>query len=268
MASIRAKERAMAEWTIETRGPVEVWTIAGEARRNTLTRGLCEELRTLARALPGRREVRAVVLTGQGDKAFCAGADLKDREKMSHDDVRAWLVLLHEAFRALELAPQPTIAALNGVAFGGGLELALACDLRVADPGAAMGLTEVKLGIIPGAGGTQRLPRAIGVSRAKELIFTGRRVLAAEAMSMGLVNKLSAPGLAVNEAVDLAREIAENAPLALAQAKSAITDGYDLPWDEAAALERAKYDPLLATKDRLEGLAAFRDKRKPNYRGE
>ena len=257
----------MAEWIIEERGPVEVWTIAGETRFNTLTRALCEELEQhVARVRTSR--TRALVLTGQGAKAFCAGADLKDREKMSKDDIKSWLVLLHRAFRALETAPQVSIAAINGVCFGGGLELALACDLRVADPAAAMGLTEVKLGIIPGAGGTQRLPRAIGVSRAKELIFTGRRVLAAEALSMGLVNKVSSPGNVVADACELATEIAGNAPLAVAQAKAAINEGYDLPWDDAAALERSKYHPLLETSDRLEGLAAFREKRKPQYRGE
>jgi enoyl-CoA hydratase/carnithine racemase len=258
----------MSEWIIETRGAVEVWTIAGEARRNTLTKAMVEELEHHVAALHNRREIRAVVLTGQGDKAFCAGADLKDREKMSHDDIRAWLILLHRAFRALETAHQVSIAALNGVAFGGGLELALSCDLRVSDPAVSVGLTEVKLGIIPGAGGTQRLPRAIGVSRAKELIFTGRRVMAAEALAMGLVNKVSAPANVLSEALAMADEIAGNAPLAVAQAKAAINEGYDLPWDEAAKLEREKYHPLLTTKDRLEGLAAFREKRKPDYRGE
>jgi enoyl-CoA hydratase/carnithine racemase len=258
----------MGEWIVDSRGAVEVWTIAGAERRNTLTVALVEELERLVRARRAKRDVRAIVLTGQGEKAFCAGADLKDRENMTHEDIKSWLVLLHRAFRALELSPQVFLAALNGVAFGGGLELALACDLRVADPGAAVALTEVKLGIIPGAGGTQRLPRAIGISRAKELIFTGRRVLAAEALAMGLVNRISAPGNVVEEACVLAREIAENAPLAVGQAKSAINEGFDLAWDEAAALEREKYHPLLETQDRLEGLASFREKRKPAFRGE
>ena len=154
----------MSEWIVEARGAVEVWTIAGEARRNTLTKGMVLELEEHVARAQRSREVRTVVLTGQGEKAFCAGADLKDREKMSHEDIKSWLVLLHRVFRALETAPQVYIAALNGVAFGGGLELALACDLRVSDPAASMGLTEVKLGIIPGAGGTQldsRTTRAI-----------------------------------------------------------------------------------------------------------
>lgn len=258
----------MADWIIDPRGAVEVWTINGEARRNTLTKAMVEELEQHVAALHSRRHVRVIVLTGQGDKAFCAGADLKDREKMSHDDIKGWLVLLHRAFRALETARQVSIAALNGVAFGGGLELALSCDLRVADPATSVALTEVKLGIIPGAGGTQRLPKVVGLARAKELILTGRRVMAAEALAMGLVNKVSAPNNALTEAVAMAEEIAANAPLAVEQAKAAINEGYGLPWDDAASLERAKYHPLLATKDRLEGLAAFREKRKPDYRGE
>lgn len=258
----------MAEWIVERRDEVEVWTIDGEPRRNTLTRALVLELGEHVERVRESREVRAVVLTGAGDKAFCAGADLKDREKMSREDIVAWLDLLHRVFRTLETSPRIFVAAINGAAFGGGVELSLACDLRVADPGAALALTEVKLGIIPGGGGTQRLPRAIGISRAKDLIFTGRRVLAAEAMAMGLVNKVSAPGKALDEAVAMAAEIASNAPLAVAQAKAAITEGMDLAWDEASALERAKYVPLLDTRDRLEGLAAFREKRRPVYRGE
>lgn len=258
----------MSEWIIENRGAVEVWTIAGEARRNTLTRAMVEELGAHVARVDADRSVRAIVLTGQGDKAFCAGADLKDRAKMTHEDIVQWLELLHRVFRSMETSGKVFIAALNGAAFGGGLELALACDLRVADPGAVVALTEVKLGIIPGAGGTQRLPRAIGVSRAKELIFTGRRVLAAEALAMGIVGKLSAPGRVVDEACSIGEEIAGNAPLAVAQAKAAIDEGYDLPFDEAGALEREKYRPLLATKDRVEGLQAFLERRPPKFLGE
>jgi enoyl-CoA hydratase/carnithine racemase len=257
----------MAEWRIESRGAVEVWTIDGEARRNTLTVGMVEALEAEVERVSRGVDVRAVVLTGAGDKAFCAGADLKDREKMSHEDIKRWLELLHRVFRSLELAPRPFIAALNGAAFGGGLELALACDLRVADPGASMALTEVKLGIIPGAGGTQRLPRTVGVGRAKELLFTGRRVAAAEALAMGLVSRVSAPGASVTEACDLALEIAANAPLAVAAAKQAVTRGFDLGWDEAARVERESYHPLLGTRDRLEGLAAFRERRPANFQG-
>lgn len=257
----------MGEWNIEERGAVEVWTIDGEARRNALTRALVRELETHVERVERSDTVRAVVVTGKGDKAFCAGADLKERAGMSDAEVRDWLELLYRVFRGLERSKRVFIAAMNGAAFGGGLEMALACDLRVADPAAVMGLTEVKLGIIPGGGGTQRLPRAIGLARAKELILTGRRVFAPEAQAMGLVNRTSAPGRVVAEACELALEIAGNAPLALVQAKRAIDDGYDLPFDEGARLEHALYHPLLATEDRVEGLVAFREKRPPVYKG-
>lgn len=257
----------MASWIIETQGAVETWTIAREASRNALTSALVVELGEHVARVSASPSVRAVVITGQGDRAFCAGADLKDRAGMSDADVREWLELLYRVFRSLEKSPKVFVAALNGAAFGGGLELALACDLRVADPAAVVGLTEVKLGIIPGGGGTQRLPRIIGVARAKELILTGRRVDAAEAHAIGLVNRVSAPGQSVAAACSLASEIAANAPLAVVQAKRAIDEGVELSFDEAARLELAMYHPLLDTEDRLEGLRAFGEKRPPRYQG-
>lgn len=257
----------MANWNIETGDAVETWTIAREASRNALTRALVEELGEHVARVSTSSSVRAVVITGQGDRAFCAGADLKDRAGMSDADVRDWLELLYRVFRSIEKSPKIFIAALNGAAFGGGLELALACDLRVADPAAVVGLTEVKLGIIPGGGGTQRLPRLIGVARAKELIFTGRRVDAAEALSIGLVNRVGARGEALSTALNLASEIAANAPLAVVQAKRAIDEGLELAFDEAARFELEMYHPLLDTEDRLEGLRAFREKRPPRYQG-
>ena len=156
------------EFRIERRDGIEVWTIAGEARRNSISRAMLRELNEhLARA--GRdRALRCVVLTGAGDKAFCAGADLKERAAMSGEDVHAFHEGLRSALRGVEAAPQPFVAALNGAALGGGLELALACDLRVAAETAQLGLPEVSLGIIPGGGGTQRLARLVGVSRAKD----------------------------------------------------------------------------------------------------
>lgn len=257
----------MANWIIESQGAVETWTIAREASRNALTRVLVEELGEHVKRVSASASVRAVVITGQGDRAFCAGADLKDRAGMSDADVRDWLELLFRVFRSLETSPKVFVAALNGAAFGGGLELALACDLRVADPAAVVGLTEVKLGIIPGGGGTQRLPRVIGVARAKELILTGRRVDAAEAQAIGLVNRVSEAGESVSAACVLASEIAGNAPLAVVQAKRAINEGVELPFEEGARLEISMYHPLLETEDRVEGLRAFREKRPPRYQG-
>ena len=259
----------MTELSRERRGAhVEVWTIAGEARRNTLTRALVAEIIGATDSLATAPQLRAVVITGQGDKAFCAGADLKERSGMSIAEVHAWLDSLRQMTTGLEAARVPFIAAMNGSAYGGGLELALACDARVAVETCEMGLTEVTLAILPGAGGTQRLPRLIGVGRASELILTGRRIPAAEAERIGLVNQLAAPGQTQVKALELAEGIARNGPVAVAAAKSAIQKGLGLSLDQGLSLERTQYEKTLSTQDRLEGLAAFREKRKPIYRGE
>ncbi len=254
----------MSEFLIESQGPVELWTINGEQRRNALSQAMVRELAAnVARVSGPDRATRAVVLTGQGSKAFCAGADLKERATMSQDEVRRFLETLRGTFRALELSDCVFIAYLNGAAFGGGTELALACDLRVLSPEAEMGLTEVKLGIIPGAGGTQRLPRLIGKGKAKELILTGRRVIAAEALSLGLANRIGT----LADARALAKTICENAPIAVSAAKHAIDEGAAMELDAALALEHEKYALTLTTEDRLEGLKAFAEKRPPSFRG-
>jgi enoyl-CoA hydratase/carnithine racemase len=256
------------DWSIEDQGAVEVWTIDGEARRNTLSRAMVAGLREELRRVESRRALRCVVLTGAGEKAFCAGADLKERAGMSEGEVKAFLRTLRETLRAIENAAPVFVAALNGVALGGGLELALACDLRVAAPHAEMGLPEVGLGIIPGAGGTQRLPRAIGLARAKELILTGRRVGAAEALSLGLVSRVAPPGGLRAAALELAGQVARNAPLSLRQAKRAVDGGFGLPLDEALDLEHRLYQDCLGTRDRVEALRAFAEKRPPDFKGE
>jgi enoyl-CoA hydratase/carnithine racemase len=256
------------EFRIERRGAVEIWTIDGERRRNAISRAMLEELREhLARA-GGDRALRVVVLTGAGDKAFCAGADLKERAAMSAEDVHRFHEGLRRALRAVEEAPQPFVAALNGAALGGGLELALACDLRIAAETASVGLPEVSLGIIPGGGGTQRLARLVGVARAKDLVLTGRRATAAEALAMGLVTELVSPARLLDAAVALAEGIARNAPVSLRQAKRAIDGGFHLPLEEALELENRMYQDCLGTKDRTEALRAFAEKRPPVFRGE
>lgn len=186
---------------------------------------------------------------------------------MSEPEVRTFLDGLRQTFRAIEKSDCVFIAAINGAAFGGGTELALSCDLRVAAPAGELGLTEVKLGIIPGGGGTQRLARLIGPGRAKDLILTGRRMNAAEAFSVGLVNRLAPEGHLLETAFSLAEAIVENAPIAVATAKHAIDEGTGLELDEALALELRKYEEVLKTEDRLEGLRAFAEKRKPVYKG-
>jgi len=259
----------MAEFRVESRegGAIEVWTIDGEARRNAISRAMRAELERLIEEAQSKRELRAVVITGAGDKAFCAGADLKERAGMSEEEVRAFLLDLRRTFRALELSDKIFVAAINGAAYGGGTELALACDLRVIRRGAKMALTETRLAIIPGGGGTQRLPRLVGMAVAKDLILTGRAVDAEEAYRLGLVNRIAADDDAVGAAVALAAEVAEGGPIALAAAKAAIQQGMELGLDEALELEYQQYQRTLHTADRLEGLAAFREKRKPVYRG-
>ncbi len=256
------------EWVVERLEGIEVWTIDGEARRNALSRAMIAELLVNLARVRDDRAVRCVVITGKGDKAFCAGADLKERAGMSADEVHRFHRSLRDAFRGIEAAPQAFVAALNGAALGGGLEMALACDLRVAGEGVEMGLPEVGLGIIPGAGGTVRLPRAIGVARAKELILTGRRVGAAEALAMGLVSRVAPAGGLRDVALEVAGLVARNAPVSIRQAKRAVDGGLHLDLDAALAHENAMYQDCLRTKDRVEALRAFAEKRKPIFTGE
>jgi len=254
----------------EAGAPVEVerWTILGEGRRNSLTMAMLAGLRDLATQAAEDRALRVVILTGAGDRAFCAGADLKERARMGDGDVAGFHRTLRGALTALEALPQPVLAALNGAALGGGLELALACDLRVAAEGIEVGLPEVGLGIIPGGGGTARLPRLVGLGRAKELVLTGRRVGAAEALAIGLVTQV-APAAGLQEAaLVLAARLARNAPISLRQAKRALDEGFDLPLERALDLENRLYQPCLPTRDRQEALRAFAEKRPPVFTGE
>jgi enoyl-CoA hydratase/carnithine racemase len=257
----------MAEFDIQAQGPLEIWTIAGEARRNAISRAMLAELEANVTRVSAGGPVRVVVITGAGEKAFCAGADLKERATMSEPEVRAFLQGLRRTLRALETSDCIFVAAVNGSALGGGTELALACDLRIAAPQAELGLTEVKIGIIPGGGGTQRLARLIGPGAAKALILTGRRVDAHEALRLGLVSQVAPVGGLLEAAVQLGQAIAQNAPIAVATAKHAIDEGLALPLDEALALELRHYERVLATEDRLEGLRAFAEKRPPRFLG-
>jgi methylglutaconyl-CoA hydratase len=256
------------EFRVERRGGIEIWTIDGESRRNSISRAMLAELNALLARAAGDRGLRCVVVTGAGDKAFCAGADLKERARMSDAEVHAFHEGLRQALRAIEEAPQVFLAAVNGAALGGGLELALACDLRIAADSAQMGLPEVSLGIIPGGGGTQRLPRLVGVARAKDLMLTGRRIGAAEALALGVVGRIAPPQRLLDEALAYAGEVARNAPVSLRQAKRAIDGGFHLPLEEALAFENRMYQDCLGTKDRVEALRAFAEKRPPIFTGE
>jgi enoyl-CoA hydratase/carnithine racemase len=256
------------EWNVERFGAIERWTILGEARRNALSVALLRELLEHQARAAADRTLRAVIITGAGAKAFCAGADLKERARMDEGAVAGFHKAIRSAFDGLEALPQPVIAALNGVALGGGLELALACDLRVACDSAELALPEVGLGIIPGAGGTQRLPRVVGVGRAKELILTARRVTATEALAMGLVGQVVPIDQLPNAAMLVAERVARNAPVSLRQAKRAIDRGFTLPLSEALDLENKLYQACIPTADRQEALQAFAEKRAPVFQGE
>ncbi len=212
-----------------------------------------------------KSELKTLILASTTDKSFCVGADLKERKAMSDEQVIATLDRLKKLTLAIENIPCPTIAAIDGAAFGGGLELALCCDLRIVSPGATMGLTETRLAIIPGAGGTQRLARYVGLAKAKELIFTGRRLSGNEALSIGLANAcVENPK---DESKKWAEEIVQGGPIALLAAKKAIDNGYGKSIEEGLVLEREAYLSTLKTKDRVEGLRAFEEKRKPKYEG-
>ncbi|MCB9616528.1 MAG: enoyl-CoA hydratase/isomerase family protein [Sandaracinus sp.] len=251
--------------TVERHGAVAVWTLDRPDRMNALGRATVRELGRLAREARTDTSIRAVVLTGRGDKAFCAGADLKERQGMNEEDVRDFLGLYRAAFDAIDRLPKPVIAAINGVAFGGGLELALACDLRVMASSAKVGLTEVSLAIIPGAGGTQRITRLVGPAKAKELILLARRLDANEALALGIVNRVA--DSALEGALEMAKAFETSAPIAVAAALDAIDGASDLPLDAGLLHERRCYERTLESQDRLEALAAFRDKRPPRYEG-
>jgi methylglutaconyl-CoA hydratase len=252
---------------IEREGPALFLTLSRPDAANALSRALVADLASAFAAAAEQPEAAAVVLTGEGDKAFCAGADLRERRTFSLEQTRGFLRDLNALMDAIAAFPRPVMAALNGAAFGGGLELALACDLRLAVEGAMLGLPEVRLGIIPGAGGTQRLARLCGPGVAKELILTGRRIDAAQARAYGLINAVVPPGGLRAEALRWAEEISQCAPLAVSQAKAAIDAGLGRPLAEALEVERAAYQVVLESEDRNEGLAAFAEKRKPAWRG-
>ena len=211
--------------------------------------------------------VRVVILTGAGEKAFCAGADLTERRGMSEAAVRKRIDDYGHCFRAVEQVSKPVICAINGYAFGGGLELALACDVRVMAEETKVGLTELKLGIIPGAGGTQRLPRLIGLGRAKELIFTAARVQAPRALALGLVNDTAPRAALMARAKAMAGQMLGCGPIALAQAKLAINAGMQTDLETGLKLESRAYATTLPTHDRIEGLNAFKEGRPPTFTG-
>jgi enoyl-CoA hydratase/carnithine racemase len=253
---------------VDQRGTVAVWTIDRPDRMNALSRAVVLALGKLAREASANASIRAVVITGAGDKAFSAGADLKERRGMSDDEVRAQLDLYRSEFGAIDRSPKPFVAALNGLALGGGLELALCCDLRVAAAHAQLGLPETSIGIIPGAGATQRLPRILGEARTKEMILLARKLSAHEALAWGLVNRITPAGKSVvDDACEWIETVAEGAPVAQAAALDAIDRAWEVSLELGLMVEKAAYDRTLVTEDRREALEAFAEKRKPRFQG-
>jgi enoyl-CoA hydratase/carnithine racemase len=234
---------------------------------NLVTAALTRELRAALHRLEHAPDVRAVVVAAAGGRAFCAGSDIKEFAGLRGHVAERKVLLEKLVYRQLAGLPVPTVAALERDALGGGLELALCCDLRVAADGARFGLPEVRLGVIPGSGGTQRLPRVVGPAQAKELILTGELVDAAEALRIGLVNRVVPPGQALAESVRLAETIAARGPAAVRAAKRLVDVAGDGPLDAGLAAETDASITVFATEDADEGAAAFLAKRPPRFTG-
>ncbi|MGG3988784.1 enoyl-CoA hydratase [Bacillus smithii] len=254
----------MVRW--EHREKIAIIILNRPEAANALSKQLLSELKQLLQTVKGQNDIQTVIITGSGP-FFCAGADLKERKGMDEEEVKQAVQQIRSIINELENVPQPTIAAINGAAMGGGLELALACDIRIAAQDAKLGLTETSLGIIPGAGGTQRLPRLIGKGRAKELIFAARKISGAEAEILGLVEYAVEAERVLEKAFELAKEFVENAPLSLRQAKIAVNKGMETDIMTGLKIEELAYNALLNSSDRIEGLKAFQEKRQPRYTG-
>ena len=251
---------------LETKDGIGYLTLNRPEVRNAFNQEMIDEIRAALRQVDRDETIRVLIITGAG-KVFQAGADIADLQAMTPMDLLRWNEGVVRINAALEKLRQPVIAAVNGAALGGGMELALACTLRVVARSAKLGLPEVKLGIIPGTGGTQRLPRLIGKGRAAEILLTGDAIGAEEALAMGLVNRVAPDGEAVKVAEDLAGRIMANAPIAVEMAKDAMEMGKDLPLEQAVQYSQKNCATCFSTEDMKEGVGAFLEKRKPDFKG-
>ena len=242
-------------------------TINREQAMNALNPDVLKELRQCVTELSGNHEVRVVILTGAGAKAFVAGADISAMSQMGLGDAQEFGKLGHATMNAVDQCKKPVIAAVNGFCLGGGLELALSCDFIYASEKAKLGLPEVNLGLFPGWGGTQRLGRLIGKNRAKELIYSAKILSAAEALAVGIVNKVCKPEELMSEVRAIATEIGKKGPMAVGFAKQVINEGYDLPLLEGLGKELATFPKCFETEDLKEGLKAFLEKRPASFKG-
>lgn len=253
--------------TVETADRIATLTVNRPDKLNALNAETIRELGEAVAALNGDDGIGGVIVTGSGAKAFVAGADISELVKMSPVDGIETSRLGQRVFRSIELSRKPWIAAVNGFALGGGAELALACHLRVASTSARFGLPEVKLGIIPGYGGTLRLPRIVGKGRALELILSGEMIDAAEAHRIGLANRVVEPDALLDETRSLMTTILANGPVALGLAIESVTRGLEMDLDDAEAMESSLFGFLASTEDMREGMTAFLEKRKAEFRG-
>jgi enoyl-CoA hydratase len=252
---------------VEREDGIAVLTIDRQEKLNALDLQVTEEIGQALLELEAEGP-RAIIVTGAGERSFVAGADISAMSVMSPMEAKRFSEIGHAAMALLDRSPVPTIAAVNGYALGGGCEVAIACDVRIAAENATFGFPEVSLGILPGMGGTQRLPRLIGPAFAKELIFTGRHIGAREAREIGLVNRVVSQGEALNAARELAAEIAANGPLAVRHAKSATNQALDVDLVSGLGYEADQFALLFASEDAREGMGAFAERRKPEFRGQ
>ncbi|WP_207890504.1 enoyl-CoA hydratase-related protein [Rubrobacter taiwanensis] len=252
---------------VEREDGVAVLTIDRQEKLNALNPQVVEEIGASLMELESDPP-RVVIVTGAGERAFVAGADIGAMSEMSPVEAKRFAEIGHAAMALLDRTPVPSIAAVNGYALGGGCEIALACDIRIAAENAVLGFPEVTLGILPGMGGTQRLPRLVGPGLAKELIFTGRRISAGEAKELGLVNRVVPQGEALSAAKELAAEIAANGPVAVRYAKAAANKALDVDLVSGLEYEADQFALLFSTADAKEGMGAFMQKRKAEFKGE
>ena len=251
---------------IEHTQGITILKISAPKSLNALNSTILKELSACLRHLDAA--TRVLIITGDGEKSFVAGADISEMAHLNEAQGYEFGRLGAQVFRAIETLPIPVIAAVNGFALGGGCELAMACDIRIASSKAKFGQPEVGLGIIPGFSGTYRLPKIVGQGHAKEMIYTGKVIRADEALRIGLVNAVYEPEQLMEKAVEMAQMMLHNAPVAISLAKQSINEGYDLDADAAIALENKLFGKCFATSDQKEGMDAFLNKRKAGFTGE
>ncbi len=250
---------------VELDGPVLLITVNRPKALNALSARVLDDLSNALDEVAADRQVRALVVTGAGDRAFVAGADISELSSLSPESARALALRGHAVFTKLETLGKPSIAAINGFALGGGCELAMACTLRLASEAAILGQPEIDLGLLPGFGGTQRLPRLVGRGRALDLLLTGRRIDSAEAERIGLVNRVVPGRVLLDEARTLAKTLAAKPATAIRYILEAVHGGADLSFDAGCRIEASLFGLVASTPDMAEGTRAFLEKRKPRF---